>query len=107
MTTVDINSDHLELLPVDKNTPSNNEIHILETLFKNNSSDFNSILQESKDILICGLLFIIFSIPEIDILIKKYFQISQTSNYILIFIKTLLFCFSYFIVKNIYLAKRR
>jgi hypothetical protein len=98
--------DMIEQLPADTSVPSHNEIRIVDQLFQQKKSMFDKILHSTKDILILGGLFIIFSLPFVDNLIQKFITITSTSPYILIGVKGLLFVFSYFIIKNLYLAKK-
>lgn len=99
--------DIIEQLPVDTSVPSHNEIRITDQLFQQKKSIFDKILHNTKDILILGGLFIIFSLPFVDNLITKFITVAGSSPYILIGVKTLLFVFSYFIIKNLYLARKR
>ena len=99
--------DIIEQLPVDTSVPSHNEIRITDQLFQQKKSIFDKILHNTKDILIIGGLFIVFSLPFVDNLITKFITVAGSSPYILIGVKTLLFVFSYFIIKNLYLARKR
>jgi hypothetical protein len=99
--------DVIEQLPVDMSVPSHNEIRIVDQLFQQKKGIFDHILGQTKDIVILGGLFIVFSLPFIDNLIKKFFTAAGTSPYILIGIKALLFVFSYFIIKNLYLVRKK
>ena len=99
--------DIIEQLPVDTSVPSHNEIRITDQLFQQKKSIFDKILHNTKDILILGGLFIVFSLPFVDNLITKFITVAGSSPYILIGVKTLLFVFSYFIIKNLYLARKR
>jgi hypothetical protein len=98
--------DVIEQLPADMSVPSHNEIRIVDQLFQQKKGIFDRILGQTKDIVILGGLFIVFSLPFIDNLIKKFVTATGTSPYILIGIKALLFVFSYFIIKNLYLARK-
>lgn len=98
--------DMIDQLPADTSVPSHNEIRIVDQLFQQKKSMFDKILHSTKDILILGGLFIIFSLPFVDNLIQKFITVTSTSPYILIGVKALLFVFSYFIIKNLYLAKK-
>ena len=102
-----LEGDIIENFPVDQTIPSHNEIRIVDTLFKKKKSLFDRILQHTKDILIIGALFVIFSLPFIDGLIKKFIPITNKSQYIFIGIKTLMFMFSYFLIHNLYLARKQ
>lgn len=98
--------DIIEKLPVDTSVPSHNEIRITDQLFQKKKGIFDKILQNSKNIIILGILFIILSLPFVDNFIIKFINITGTSPYILIGVKAILFMFSYFIIKNIYLARK-
>lgn len=98
--------DVIEQLPADMSVPSHNEIRIVDQLFQQKKGIFDRILGQTKDIVILGGLFIVFSLPFIDNLIKKFVTAAGTSPYILIGIKALLFVFSYFIIKNLYLVRK-
>jgi hypothetical protein len=97
--------DSIETLPSDQNPPTHNEIKMVETLFKENKSTIDIILADAKNIIFMGLLFIILSTPQVDDLIKK-FVVAAESPYILILIKAILFMFIYFIINNLYLARK-
>lgn len=98
--------DIIENLPYDQTIPSHNEIRIVDTLFKREKSVFDRIMSHTKNIWIMGVLFVCFSLPPVDILINKWIPITTSSPYILICIKALMFMFSYFLIKNIYLARK-
>jgi hypothetical protein len=99
--------DVIEQLPADMSVPSHNEIRIVDQLFQQKKGIFDHILGQTKDIVILGGLFIIFSLPFVDSLIMKFVTMAETSPYILIGIKALLFVFSYFIIKNLHLAQKK
>ena len=98
--------DIIDQLPSDKTQPSHDEIRIVDSLFKKKKGVFDKILSETKDVLVIGILFVIFSIPQIDELIKKVIKITQTSPYILILIKSVIFMLCYFILKYFYLSRK-
>lgn len=99
--------DILDQLPSDQSVPSHNEIRILDALFKQKKSTFDNILKHMKNILILGLLFIIFSLPPVDEIIIKIIKVAGTSPYILIGVKALLFMLAYFFIENFYLARNK
>jgi hypothetical protein len=107
MTNVifDTPGDLIEILPTDKTEPSLPEIQIIDTLFKQQHSTIQKLLIGTKDVIIVGLLFILFSFPQLDQYIMKLFPSTTTSPYILIFVRCLCFMFTYFIVKNIHFAR--
>jgi hypothetical protein len=98
--------DSIYQLPSDTSVPSHNEIRIVDQFFQQKKSVFDHILRNTKDMIILGALFIVFSLPFIDNIVKKFVTITSNSPYILIGVKTLLFVFAYFIIKNIYLVRK-
>ena len=102
------NSDLIKALPTDKVEPSTDELQMMDILFKNaNTPGMNNLFKEIKDSLIVGILFILFSIPQIDTLLNKYIPITQTSPYILILIKAIFIIGLYWLIKHFYLAKKK
>lgn len=102
------NSDLIKDLPTDKVEPSTDELQMMDILFKNaNTPGMNNLFKEIKDSLIVGILFILFSIPQIDTLLNKYIPITQTSPYILILIKAIFIIGLYWLIKHFYLAKKK
>ena len=104
--STNLEGDYLNQLPIDKTTPTHNEIMIVDNLFKEKKGTFDKILEKTKDILVLAIFFIIFSLPQVDSLIKKFISVTNNSIYILIGIKASLFAISYFIIKNIYLVRK-
>ena len=102
-----INADLIKDLPTDKVEPSHDELQMMDMLFKNTStSSMNNLFKELKDSLIVAILFIVFSIPQIDSLLNKYIPITQTSLYILILIKSIFVMGLYWLIKHFYLATK-
>ena len=100
-----IAGDIIENLPSDYSVPSHNELRLVDSLFQKQQNTIEKIVHNSKDVIIIGLLFFIFSLPQIDGLIKKIVPITTSSSYILLGVKTLLFMFVYFLLNNFYLSK--
>jgi hypothetical protein len=100
-------SDDIESLPLDNvYVPSQNEKQIVESLFGiQDKSVINKIMNEFKDLVIVAILFIVFSLKNVDDLIYKFVPASQNSVYILLLIKTLGFVVLFWIVKNFYLSR--
>ena len=98
--------DLIETLPTDKSELSQPEIQIMDTLFKQNHTTIQKLLLGTQDVILIGILFILFSMPQIDQYVIKLFPSTISSPYILIFIKTILFMLSYFILKNIYMVRK-
>ena len=101
-----IMGDIIEQLPADNSVPSYNETIIVDKLFQKKKNIIDKILLSTKDILIMGILFIMFSLPQVDELIKRLVKPAENSPYILVGIKAVLFMVLFFIIKNVYLARK-
>ena len=102
----EIAGDIIKNLPTDQSVPSHNELQIIDMLFKQKQGTIQYILSQMKDVIIVGLLFIIFSLPHCDGLISKFIPSLQSSQYMLLLGKALLFMLCYFVLKNWYLARK-
>jgi hypothetical protein len=100
------NSDNISELPIDKIQPSGDELEIVNTLFKNHNKTMMNIFNEIKDTLLIGLLFIVFTLPQLDVLLNKFIPITQTSVYILTIIKMTMVMILYWIIKYFYLSRK-
>jgi hypothetical protein len=107
IVTFDSNSDNIDALPTDQNNPSHTEIQIVDTLFKQKHNTVQKLLSGTKDVLVVGFIFLLFSLPQFDELLKKLIPATEKSPYILVGVKAVLFAFAYFLVKNLYLVRKR
>lgn len=98
--------DVIEDLPVDNSQPKHDELRIVNTLFKEHEGTMTKIGRELKDLVIIGLLFILFSLPQVDGLIKRVFPPAVNSVYILVGVKTLIVMALFWIIKYFYLSKK-
>jgi hypothetical protein len=103
----DTNSDSIDTLPTDQNNPSHAEIQIVDSLFKQKHNTVQKLLGGTKDVLIVGFIFLLFSLPQFDDLVKKFIPTTEKSPYILVGVKAVLFAFVYFLVKNLNLVRKR
>lgn len=102
----DIPADSIHTLPTDKSELTQPEMQIVEMLFKHQHTTIQKLLVGTQDVLLVGLLFVLFLFPQLDEFITKIFPSSSKSPYILLGIKTAGFMLSYFILKNIYLVRK-
>lgn len=99
--------DDITKLPVDKNPPSVNEIHLVNSLFtEQNKSIISTILSEGKDAILVGILFILFSLPQIDEMFHKLIPSTKNSIYILLGIKAILITIIWWVIKYFYLSRK-
>jgi hypothetical protein len=99
------NYDVLSTLPTDKIPPTQSELQMLNTLF-NHKKEINNILTEAKEAIIVGIIFLLFSVPQVDSLIQKFIPITEKSTYILLLIKILFVIVLFWVVKHFYLIKK-
>jgi hypothetical protein len=97
--------DEIELLPkVNKHKSTDNEVKLMNTLFKNKEG-VNAILADMKDAFLVGLLFVLFSQEQIDEVIQRFFPSTLNSRYMLLGIKTISIVILFWIIKNWYLCR--
>ena len=97
--------DTIENLPVDKNPPNEKEAYIVDSLFRNKST-FNTIFEDSKDVVIISIIITILSMPQISEIIQKILPLTQKSEYFLYFAKGIIGGFLYWLIKFFYLSRK-
>jgi len=100
-----VGGDPINRLPVDKNPPLPNEVHIIDTLFKKHRGAMDMIFEEAKDSVLVAALVVLACLPQIDPFIHKVIPISQTSPYFLLLSKALVAAFIYWLLKHFYLSR--
>lgn len=101
-----IGGDDIANLPVDSNPSNHAELEIVDSLFPMQSLPMQIVASESKDAMLVGLLFVIFSLPPIDDTIKKFLPVMEKAPYLLIFVKAMAFVIIFWILKNFYLSRK-
>ena len=86
--------DTIKLLPIDKSSPLQQELILMNSLFTDTS---NPIKKSSNYILplIIFCLFYIMSLPQLDTKINKYIT---TSSYLMILFKSIIFIIIYILL---------
>ena len=97
--------DNIDTLPTDQSVPSHSEIQMVETYFKKKLTTVQKILSGAKEFVFLLILFIVFSLPQVDSILRKIISAAE-SPYILVAIKGVLFVVVYFIIKNLYLVRK-
>lgn len=102
------NYDLIVNLPIDKSIPTESELMILNTLFKDkeNKSVIRSVLNEAYEPFFVGILFVILSIPKLDEFITSNIQITQNSIYFLLLFKMFIMMILFWIMKHFNLCKK-
>lgn len=98
--------DPIAKLPVDQSQPTSNELQIVNSLFTKHRSTMDAVVEEAKDSLIIGLLFIVFSLPFVDGLIKRVLPMTEKSPYVLVAIKAVAVMAIYWLIKHFYLSRK-
>lgn len=98
--------DDINKLPVDKTPPNEQELHIVDSLFKKNRSLLDTIFDDSKDVLIIVILITILVMPQLSELIKKILPITNKSEYLLYFFKGIIGGVLYWLIKYFYLSRK-
>ena len=98
--------DSISTLPIDQSQATHNEMHIIDTLFTKHASTMDKLVVEAKDSIIIGVLFVLFSLPVSDDLVKKLLPITTKSPYILVGIKAIAVMAFYWLIKHFYLSRK-
>ena len=100
------NHDLIGGLPTDEESEiEENELQILNMIFKENPSSFKAIIKEFYELLIIGILFIIFSLPYIDDIVQSILPI--TNNYYFLLVIKSIFVMLLFWVSKYFNYSRR
>lgn len=97
--------DPIVQLPVDQTPMTDGDLQLVNALFKNNRGRLNNIYEGSKDALIAGVLFAIFSLDQVSNLVKRCVSSAENSPYILILVKAILFAVTFWVIKHFYLSR--
>ena len=99
-------SDVIDELPTDLSIPSHSEINMVNTLFKQNRGKMQIIFDELKSSILIGVLFILFSMPQVDDFVKKIVPSSEKSIYILLGNKAIAVIAVFYFLNNMYLVRK-
>jgi hypothetical protein len=94
------NYDAINQLPTDENPVSENEMKILNMLFKEKEKPKSKTSKDIFETIVVGFLFVLLSLPCFDSLL---FQIENTN--IILLIKTVLIMFLFWIIRYVELKK--
>lgn len=86
-------------LPADSSKPTEKELTILQTLFKNPNVK-SQVKSEFKGVLIATIIFAIVAMKPTTRLIKKF--VPKTDNpFVMLFVKSLLFFTVFYVTKKV------
>lgn len=101
-----LDGDPIAQLPVDQTPPNPTEIQIIDTLFKKHRRTMDIVFEEAKDALVVALLVILFCLPHVDNMIKKFLPVTDRSPYILALVKGLVALTLFWLFKHFYLSRK-
>ena len=103
-----LNYDVIANLPIDKSVPTESELMMLNTLFKDKEkkSIVRSVINEAYEPFFVGILFVLLSIPQLDEFIKSNIQITQNSLYFLLLFKMFIIMILFWFIKYFHLCKK-
>ena len=93
-------ADSLQQLPVDSSVPNHEEAALVNSLFQKNSKGLLNILSEMRSAIIAGILFILFSFPQVDSMFNSIFKVTKNSPILLVCIKAILFIILLYFILN-------
>ena len=97
--------DFIKNLPTDNTVITTNEMNIMNTVFLENKKKIRSLYSGTKDIIIAGILFFIFTLPFIDSTLGYCFNFVNTSSLIMNVTKSIIFMVILFFCQNFFLSK--
>ena len=89
------NYDVINELPSDENPVSDNEMKIINMLFKEKEKIKSKTTKDIFEVVVVGFLFVLVSLPCFDSLIFRFIE----NNNIIMIIKTVLMMFLFWIVR--------
>lgn len=98
--------DFILNLPTDKSQPSHTEIKLIESIFKEDTKSMKNVVSEMKDLLIIGLLFFIFSLPQTTLMLERLSPVINRSIYISIGVRAFIVMVLYWLFKHFYFSRR-
>ena len=102
-----IKGDSISQLPVDQSQPTHGELQIVNSLFTKHKSTVSILMEEAKDSIIVGFLFIILSLTPVDGLIRRLIPATDKSPYIRIGLKALIIAALFWLIKHFYLSRSK
>lgn len=108
MMNNDFSYDMISNLPIDKSIPTDSELLMLNTIFKDKEkkSVVKTVMNEAYEPFIIGILFVMLSIPQLDDIIKSNITITQNSIYFLLLFKMVVIMFLFWFVKYFHLCRK-
>tara|TARA_R110002074_G_scaffold254209_2_gene426277 strand:+ start:1316 stop:1639 length:324 start_codon:yes stop_codon:yes gene_type:complete len=101
-------SDYIQNLPSDQISSTQPELKIVDYLFEKDGSQqkIGGLMTEFKSAVFVGALFVLLSIPHVDVLISHLIPIAN-NNVVLMILKAIFFMIIYYIVENFWFIRKK
>ena len=83
--------DYINSLPTDDEPLNSKEQEFLDSLFRNDSTTFQKLVNELREPLVAGILFLLLNVPQVTEFLKTTVPYANSSETSLLCFKTLLF----------------
>lgn len=100
------NGELIDSLPTDDNPISQDEKYIVDTFFKEQTSNLKKLLDGMKDLIVLMILYCVVSLPQTDEYLERFFPSTRESIYMKIGIRAFILSCVYFLIKNLYLVRK-
>jgi len=97
--------DYIKNLPTDTSVATINEMNIVNTLFQENKKSIKTLCSGTKDIIIAGILFFVFTLPFINSILGYCLNFVNNSSLLMNITKTVIFMVVLFFSQNFFLSR--
>lgn len=97
--------DYIKNLPTDTTVATINEMNIVNTLFQENKKSIKILCSGTKDIIIAGILFFVFTLPFINSILGYCLNFVNNSSLLMNITKTVIFMVILFFSQNFFLSR--
>ena len=96
--------DYIKNLPTDTTVATINEMNSVNTLFQENKKSIKTLCSGTKDIIIAGILFFVFTLPFINSILGYCLNFVNNSSLLMNITKTVIFMVVLFFSQNFFLS---
>jgi hypothetical protein len=97
--------DFIKNLPTDNTVITANEMNVMNNVFQENKKTLKTLYSGTKDIIIAGILFFIFTLPFIDSCLGYCLNFVNTSPLMMNLTKSIIFMVILFFCQNFFLSR--
>ena len=97
--------DYIKNLPTDSTVATTNEMNIVNSLFQENKKSIKTLCSGTKDIIIAGILFFVFTLPFINSILGYCLNFVNNSSLLMNITKSIIFMIILFFCQNFFLSR--